>query len=50
MVFGELPFQQLNSQKFMYTFSGLGTQKVVYYTMSVYQHNWGLTTYKKSEY
>ena len=50
LAFGENPFYQLNSQKFEYSFIGESSQKFVYYTMSVYQHNWGLTAYKKSEY
>lgn len=50
LAFGENPFYQLNSQQFEYSFIGQSSQKFVYYTMSVYQHNWGLTAYQKSEY
>lgn len=50
LAFGENPFYQLNSPKFEYSFIGEASQKFVYYTMSIYQHNWGLTAYKKSEY
>lgn len=50
LVFGENPFYQLNSNKFEYSFVGQASQRFVYYTMAVYQHTWGLTTYTKSEY
>ena len=38
---------------FVYTFTGdaqVESGEFVYYTMAVYQHTWGLTTFKKSAY
>lgn len=50
LAFGENPFYQLNSNQFVYSFAGTASDKYVYYTMAVYQHNWGLTNFKKSAY
>lgn len=50
LAFGENPFYQLNSNKFVYTFTGSATSPYVYYTVAVYQHTWGLTSYRKSAY
>lgn len=48
--FGENPFYQLNAKTFAYTFVAAATQEWTYYTMAVYQHTWGLTAQRKSEY
>merc|ERR1712070_494112 len=50
LAFGENPFYQLQSTKFDYKFTGSATEKQVFYTMAIYQHTWGLTSYRKSEY
>lgn len=50
IAFGENPFYQLNSKTFEYSFTGQASQKFVYYTVAIYQHNWGLTTMTKSSY
>jgi len=50
IAFGENPFFQLNSNKFEYSFVGSSTERQPYYSMAVYQHNWGLSSYTKSAY
>lgn len=50
LAFGENPFYQLNSAKFVYTFTGQAKERHVYYTMAIYQHTWGLSSYTKSAY
>lgn len=50
LAFGENPFFQLNSKTFEYSFTGQASQKFVYYTVAIYQHNWGLTSMTKSSY
>jgi len=48
--FGTNPFAIIHDQTFNYTLTGNSTKKFVYYTMAVYQQNWGLTGQLKSEY
>ena len=48
--FGTNPFDIIHDQTFSYTFYGVATKRFVYYTMAVYQQNWGLTGQLKSEY
>jgi hypothetical protein len=48
--FGTNPFDIIHDQTFTYSFYGKSTKKFVYYTMAVYQQNWGLTGQLKSEY
>jgi len=51
--FGQNPFGDqgtLNKHKFEYTFSGVSTMDWSYYTLAVYEHNWGLTEVRKSEF
>lgn len=48
--FGENPFDLLNKNKFVWSFEGTSTRKWSYYTMVIYEHNWGLTDDRKSEY
>lgn len=48
--FGTNPFDIIHDQTFSYTFYGKATKKFVYYTMAIYQQNWGLTGQLKSEY
>lgn len=50
IVYGENPFYQLDSSEFVYEFVGEASRKHVYYTMSVYQHTWALTSFRKSVY
>ena len=47
---GQNPFTSLGKSKFEKTFFGSASQKFTYYTMAVYQYNWGLTNELKSEY
>jgi hypothetical protein len=49
-VYGQNPFENLNRQNFLFTFPGTSTYDWCYYTMAVYEHNWGLTEVRKSEY
>jgi hypothetical protein len=49
-VLGANPFEQLNKDTQQYEFIGNSTTEFVYYTIALYQQNWGLTDYKKSEY
>lgn len=48
--FGTNPYDIIHDQTFSYTFYGNSTKKFVYYTMALYQQNWGLTGQLKSEY
>lgn len=48
--FGENPFSQLGANVFSYSFVAAATQEWTYYTVAVYQHTWGLTPQRKSEY
>jgi hypothetical protein len=49
--FGQDPFKVIYSQKnFEFTFTGVSTQPWAYYTLAMYEHNWGLTDIRKSEY
>lgn len=48
--FGTNPYDIIHDQTFQYTFYGNSTKKFSYYTMAVYQQNWGLTGQLKSEY
>jgi hypothetical protein len=50
MEFGGNPFAQLTKTKFEYTFTGISDQYWSLYTMALYQHTWGLTDMRKSEY
>ena len=35
---------------FEFTFDGVSNDNWSYYTMAIYEHNWGLTEVRKSEY
>ena len=48
--FGENPFEQLHKHRFEYTFRDFTTKEYAYYTLAVYQQNWGLTDFRKSEF
>lgn len=48
--FGQNPFDQLNQRNFEYIFEGGSTKAWSYYTMAIYENNWGLTDNRKSEY
>jgi len=50
LVFGENPFSQLQQTRFEFEIEGTSTEHWSYYTIAVYQHNWGLTDIRKSEY
>lgn len=50
MEFGGNPFALLTKTKFEYTFTGVSSQYWSLYTMALYQHTWGLTDMRKSEY
>lgn len=50
MEFGGNPFAMLTKTKFEYTFTGVSSQYWSLYTMALYQHTWGLTDMRKSEY
>lgn len=48
--FGTNPFDILHEQTFSYTFYGTANKRFTYYTVAIYQQNWGLTGQLKSEY
>ena len=48
--FGEDPLSQVYSSEFEYTFTNFSSQLYTYYTMAIYENNWGLTEQRKSEY
>ena len=48
--FGENPFHQVGKAVQTYKFIGLSTAPYTYYTMAIYQENWGLTELLKSDY
>lgn len=50
MAFGENPIKQLDNNRFVYTFKNVSDKLFAYYTMAIYQNNWQLTDYRKSEY
>ena len=50
LAFGENPFSQLQQNTFTYEFKGIAQDQWVYYSLAVYQQNWGLTDHRKSEY
>ena len=50
LVFGENPYQVLSKQDFDFAFRAQSTETHSYYTMAVFEHNWGLTDDRKSEY
>lgn len=50
MAFGEDPIPQLYNNRFVYSWTGESTEHYTYYTIALYQNNWQLTDYKKSEY
>lgn len=50
IAFGQNPYKQLGSTVQDYSFYGGTTAEFTYYTMAVYQENWGLTDMLKSEY
>ena len=50
MVLGDNPYDQLHLTHFEYTFEGTSTAPWAFWTVAVYQHNWGLTDQRKSEY
>jgi len=41
--FGEDPLSQVYETQFDYTFTNVSSQLYTYYTMAIYQNNWGLT-------
>jgi hypothetical protein len=49
-VFGANPYPQLHETHFEYEFTNVSTVPWVFYTVAIYQHNWGLTDRRKSEY
>ena len=50
LAFGESPYEQLGKSVQVYEFYGRATAEYTYYTMAVYQENWGLTDDLKSSY
>lgn len=50
LAFGENPFGHLGQSEQFYEFFGKADEDYIYYTMAVYQENWGLTDDLKSEY
>lgn len=48
--FGENPYSQLGQSTQIYEFFGATSAEYTYYTMSIYQENWGLTDELKSDY
>jgi hypothetical protein len=48
--FGENPYSQLGQSTQIYEFYGATSAEYTYYTMSIYQENWGLTDELKSDY
>jgi hypothetical protein len=48
--FGDDPYSQIHSTHFEYEFTNISSAPWVFITMAVYQHNWGLTDQRKSEY
>lgn len=48
--FGENPYSQLGQTTQIYEFYGATASEYTYYTMSIYQENWGLTDELKSDY
>jgi len=48
--FGENPYSQLGYSTQVYEFYGATISQYTYYTMSIYQENWGLTDELKSDY
>lgn len=41
--FGDQPSEQLGKTRFEYEFTNSSSGPWVFYTLAVYQHNWGLT-------
>jgi hypothetical protein len=50
MAFGENPYEQLGETVQIYEFYGSTTAHYPYYTMAIYQENWGMTDELKSDY
>lgn len=50
IAFGENPYNQLDQSVQVYQFIGMATAEHHYYTMAIYQENWGLTDNLKSDY
>ena len=50
-VYGQNPMAEVQGKgNFEFTFEGTSSADWSYYTMAVYEHNWGLTEVRKSEY
>lgn len=49
-VAGENPYTVLGLETFTYTFTGFATKPWTYYALAVYDHNWGLTDMRKSQF
>jgi len=48
--FGEQPSKQLQKTSFEYEFTNSSSGPWVFFTLAIYQHNWGLTDLRKAEY
>jgi hypothetical protein len=48
--FGDQPVKQLSKTRFEYEFTNSSSGPWVFWTLAVYQHNWGITDMKKAEY
>ena len=49
-VAGENPFTVLGLESFTYSFTGFAKQPWTYYTLAVFDNNWGLTDMRKSQF
>lgn len=47
---GTNPFAQLHETHFDFSFTNVSNKEHTYYTVALFQNNWGLTDYRKSEY
>jgi len=48
--FGDDPHSQIHGTTFEYEFTNMSTAPWVFFTLAVFEHNWGLTDSRKSEY
>jgi len=50
MVLGGEPLKQVHESIFEYSFTNVSSQEWTFYTLAMYQNNWGMTDHRKAEY